>query len=135
MSEHSVRSIVLRALKRYDAMAVENRVKPGTPDVECTLGWIELKFLRSWPKVPNDSAVLLPKFTPQQRVWLLKRSQAGGPCWVLLKVDCDWLLFTGDWAARHLGRSTKELMLAVAVWRCRNKFDGEAFAGCLDGST
>ena len=50
MSESRQRSTVIKALKTLDAMAVENRVKPGTPDVEFIGGWVELKYMSKWPK-------------------------------------------------------------------------------------
>ena len=68
MAEHDQRSTVTKLLKKWDAVAVENPVHPGTPDVNCILGWIELKWLRAWP-VRADTVVKIEHFTRQQRVW------------------------------------------------------------------
>ena len=118
MSESRQRSTVIKALKTLDAMAVENRVKPGTPDVEFIGGWIELKYLRAWPK-NTDIVVRIRHFTPQQRIWLKRRDRMGGQCWLLLQVGRQWLLFNGQTAAVFVGKVNRESLykLALKVWR------------------
>ncbi len=100
------------ALKGTDAMRVENPLLPGTPDVECILGWVELKVAPKWPG--GNAPLKLKHFTPQQRVWLKRRYQKNGRAWVLLHVQGDFLLLTGDAASRVLGKSGRDDLIAAA---------------------
>lgn len=117
MSERLMRGRVTKALRSLDAMAVENPCHPGTPDVNYVEGWIELKWVRKWP-VGEETIVPFPHFTTQQRVFHLRRRQAGGASWVMVQCRREWLLFRGEDAALHLGKITREQMLALAhkVW-------------------
>lgn len=109
-----MRRIVVRLLKPVHAVSVENSCYPGTPDVNCTLGWLELKSNDLWPARPSTIVTLKSEFTPQQRVWMLKRWHAGGACGLLLNVDTDWLWFHGDVAAEHIGHTTRAELLDLA---------------------
>jgi hypothetical protein len=105
-----MRSKVIKALKPLHAIPVENSVHPGTPDVNCLAGWIELKWKRNWPVRPT-TPLRLPHFTSTQKRWLLKRHALGGNSWLLLQVKRDWLLFTAPQAYQLVGQATKsELM-------------------------
>ena len=101
-------------------MRVENAATPGTPDVECTLGWIELKHLEHTPSYGDDGDRMfrLPHFRPAQRAWLAKRSLAGGKCWLLLRAGSTTAIWEGGWAARHLGRTTwaEAAKNAIGLW-------------------
>lgn len=107
MAESDQRGRVNRALRSLDAIAVENKAYPGTPDVNYIGGFVELKWLRSWPRNCDESAVLIPHFTPQQRVWLKRRWRRGGRCWLLLQVRAEWLLFDGLTAGQAVGRISR----------------------------
>lgn len=117
MSEQTQRGTVIAALRSLDAFSVENRVNPGTPDVNFVEGWIECKWLRRWPR-DEEATVRISHFTPQQRAWLRRRWRRGGAAYLLLQVGAHWLLYTGDVAAEHVGRVTKKklLELAIAQW-------------------
>lgn len=117
MAESDQRSTVVKALKKLDAVAVENPAYPGTPDVNYIEGWIELKWLRTWP-ARQDTIVTLKHYTPQQKIFAVRRRRAGGNCWLLLQVRNQWLLFDGAVAAIKLNKSTaKELHDAAhKVW-------------------
>lgn len=124
MSEGDQRGRVVRALKHYDGMAVENRVRPGTPDVAYIGGWVELKWLRRWPKNAEVSHVHLDHFTPQQRVWLKNHWRKGGRAFLLLQANQqDWLLFDGETAAQAVGRVTRDELFARALmtWKGLNE--------------
>lgn len=118
MSEQGMRSRVTKALRQLDAIAVENPVRPGTPDVNYVEGWIELKWLRKWP-VNEETIVPFPHFTTQQRVFHLRRRMAGGNCWVMIQCRREWLLLTGEDAALHLGKTSylQLCTLAHKVWQ------------------
>jgi hypothetical protein len=115
-----MRQIVVSCLRPLDAMSVENSARPGTPDVECELGWLELKEMGRWPKSP-ELPLRVTHFRPGQRVWLKRRWRAGGACYVLLKVKHDWLLFAGDVGADIIGKATQEQLRAAALmtWTSR----------------
>jgi hypothetical protein len=112
-------------------MAVENPILPGTPDVNVSTGaWIELKSMERWPKMPH-TVLRIEHWTPQQRVWHIRRSRVGGETYVLLELveDKHFLLLAGGTAARILGRTTRPELEASAlvVWRTR----GEMRTGLL----
>ena len=112
MSESGQRQRVIRDLKSLNAIAVENPVLPGTPDVNYIEGWIELKWLRSWPV--RDGVVTIPHFTPQQRVWHYRRRKAGGTAWFLLQCKREWLLLDGAVAAMHVNKSTRIELIGLS---------------------
>lgn len=116
MSEQTMRGRVVEALRPLDAVSIENGVGVGTPDVNYAEGWIELKWVRSWPKRP-DTPVVLEHFTREQRRWIDRRSRAGGKVFVLLKVGRDWFLFRGMDAARQLGELPRAGLEALALRR------------------
>lgn len=112
-------------LRTLDPVRVENPMNPGTPDVNITSGWIELKFAERWP--PRGGPLRLEHFTKQQKVWLTKRRLRGGLAFLLLKVgEGEWLLFDGAVAARYLGTATQDQLyrLVVARWT-RKPTEGE----------
>lgn len=117
MSEMRFRQTVVRELKQLDAISVENPVYPGTPDVNFINGWAELKWARDWP-VRKDTLFSIPHYTPQQRVWLLRRWKRGGYSCLILKVGREVLLFRGDVAAELVGRGTQaqHYEAAACVW-------------------
>jgi hypothetical protein len=117
MNEKDLQKRVIHAIRKLDPVPVDNPRKPGTPDVNYIEGWVELKYKDEWPK-RAATLVKFPKFYPQQRVWLVKRSLAGGKCFILLQVDNMYLLYEGGYAAQHFDKMTKDEMIknAVKVW-------------------
>ncbi|RKZ20214.1 hypothetical protein DRQ50_00210 [bacterium] len=119
MSEQGMRKAVTKMLKPLNAISVENPVLPGTPDVNYVEGWIELKWIRAWPK-GEDTPVRIEHYTPQQRVWALRRRRAGGRCWWLLRCRSEWLLLDGADAALVVNtegcNKTKLIEVAVKYW-------------------
>ena len=113
-----VRPVLVAA--KLDPVRVENPIHPGTPDVNLAPGtWLELKCLPEWPVRPA-TPVRIPHYTPQQRVWLMRRwKYAPGSTLLLLEVRADqqWLLFQGDVAAKIVGRvnTAQHRMHASAV--------------------
>lgn len=112
--EQNQRQVLIKALNKrgYDATSVENPACPGTPDVQFIGGWIELKFREKWPK-RADTTVRIEHFTPQQRVWLLRRYMAeiklripDPHCWLLLYVEetREHLLFDAETASRKVAK-------------------------------
>jgi len=114
MSEQGMRGCVVKWLKKWDAISVENRVYPGTPDVNHVHGWIELKWLRSWPK-NSETVVEIDHFTQEQKVWLRRRWRRGGTVYLLLQVRREWLLFTAPEAVLYVGCSTRAELIEHAL--------------------
>lgn len=114
MDESDARTLVLAALRPLDPIYVENAARAGCGDVNYVEGWLELKWLASWPKRP-ETPVNLPEFTPQQRVFLVKRCRAGGQARVLLRVGKSWLLIPGLWAALRLGKGATKSEIVKAA--------------------
>ena len=101
---------------------VENGAGTGTPDVNITLGWIELKQVAEKDIPKREATILhLDHFTAEQRAWLAGRANAKGACWVLLLLGEEWLLFKGMDAALHLGHFTVEATRNLAAYRWREK--------------
>lgn len=101
-----MRQHIIKVLRPFDAISVENSAYPGTPDIWFIEGGIELKWIREWP-LKTETPVRIDHFTQQQRVWLKRRWHYGGNVWLLLCAQGDWLLFDGETAARHVGLVTK----------------------------
>ena len=95
MSERDMRQRVIRALAPLDAISVENRAYPGTPDVNYVGGWLELKWLREWPK-RAESPVVIGHLTQQQKVWLFRRMNKQGNAYLVLQCKKQWLVYLPD---------------------------------------
>jgi len=107
MSESTMKRRLLTALKPLDGIPVENKVRAGTPDVNYIDGWMELKWLRSWPK--RNGVVLLPHYTLGQRLWLRRRGLRGGKAMLVLQVGKQWLFFDWEYSYESVGKTeTKE---------------------------
>lgn len=117
-------------LKGLDPVRVENPMQPGTPDVNITLGWIELKFADGWP--PKGGPLRVDHFTKGQRIWLTRRCRNGGKAWLLLKVgEFEWLLFDGRAAAVYLGHEPRERLYEIVLARWTRKPLLKELQACL----
>lgn len=119
-------------LAGLDPVRVENAVSSGTPDVNCLLGWIELKQIRAEDMPKRASTVVrLDHFTPEQRAWLTRRTHFGGAAWVLLLMAEEWLLFMGRDAAERLGRVNAAETRELACRRWESKPTSEQLQTAL----
>lgn len=91
--------------KKLDMQPHEDKLTQGVPDLSFVNGWLELKYRAKWPRF-SDTVVTIPHFTPQQRQWARRRATAGQPCWLLMQVAEEYLLF-GDGYWRWLGETTR----------------------------
>jgi len=130
MKEAGLRSKVLEILKPMDAVPVENGARPGTPDVNITTGWIELKKVEAWPK-REDTLLRVDHFSPQQKIWIARRERAQGRVWVLLQVGTDYLLLKGGDAVNLLGSSPKDTLMQAAIAHWPKRLNGEELIACL----
>ena len=111
-----MRSKLVKDLKSLHAVPVENGgCRPGTPDINCTLGWIELKWRRGWPV--RDGVVVLPHpYTKVQQLWARRRERAGESVFVLVKIAQCWMLFSSSVASRVLGHTNEEELRQAALF-------------------
>jgi hypothetical protein len=131
MSEAVMRGRVVLALRELDAHAIENPIHPGTPDINYVEGWIELKWLRSWPK-RADTVIPLEHFTKQQRIWLLRRARYNGNVYLLLQVNREWLLIHGRRVA-HIGFLRKQELIGISEKYYPDGLDGSDLCDYLKG--
>lgn len=121
MSEAGMWTLLRPLMKGLDPVRIESHgTAQGIPDVNYSGGWVELKFKECWP--PMGGPLRVEHFTTMQRAWHVKRREAGGRSFVLLKVGAkEWLLFDGAIAAGCLGYVTKELLYRYALVRWERK--------------
>jgi len=115
-----MRQKLVALLKPLHAFAVENGgCHPGTPDINCSLGWIECKATNNWPARSCTPVRLDHEITPQQRIWMHKRARVNGKAWVMLNIRGEWMLFCGIIAAENVGKATREELyeLAIRTWK------------------
>lgn len=129
-AESRMRQRVRLALRGLDPISIENPVHPGTPDLNYVEGFVELKVAEKWPE-RTTTILRIPHFTPQQRVWLMRRVRAGGRAFLLLRVDGDWFLFRGDRAAEIVGRGTRAELEAAAIGRWETSLNDEQLRALL----
>lgn len=122
-----LRPKVLELLRpRVAAFAVENIVDNGTPDVHCTLGWIELKVGEA---PARESTRVNFGMLPTQRVWHRRWREFGGRSWTLCLLetasDDIHMLHDGHWSAEHMDQATVDDLRRSAIgwWPIRPTAD------------
>ena len=117
MSENkTTRANLVRVLKPLGAMPVENRVRSGTPDVNYKGGWIECKYMKTWPKGADKNPVRFPHpLLQSQKIWIAKRSAIGGTVLVCAKVSNEWFFWDGVFAAKNFEKMTRPEMRENAL--------------------
>lgn len=117
MAERSLWLYLKNGMKNsWDATRHEDRLSPGVPDISYGInhinGWLELKAINAWPKNPM-TIVRIQGFTNQQKAWLFNRGCMGGHCWLLIRVERTYLLFS--WLQVNLiGTLVKSQMRSIA---------------------
>lgn len=114
--ESLMRRALVQAMRKagLDPVPVENAISSGTPDVNYVGGWLELKVLQV-PKIP-ETPVKAPHFTADQKNFIIRRTNAGGRCHVVLRCRKKWLVLDGLTAVSILGSSP----ISVLVTSRRN---------------
>tara|TARA_R100001377_G_scaffold66562_1_gene41808 strand:- start:298 stop:732 length:435 start_codon:yes stop_codon:yes gene_type:complete len=112
-------------LKMY---RVENKVMKGMPDVhyidtQGNSGWIELKFLESWPK-----KVLSIGLRMNQSLWLTSYARNKGNCWVLLKVGRDYTALIKGEEADKLFRPSRKEFFGCVLWSKKGNLSKDDWA-------
>ena len=103
MSESATRHITTTSLNPYGRLyPIEVKITSGIPDYAYALrrrnrttdGWLELKFLLSWPKRPA-TPVRIPSLKLRQVLWQERHHAIGGRVSTILQVGRGtYLLFT-----------------------------------------
>ena len=94
---------------KWDVTRIESSSGNGVPDVSFgvrnTNGWMELKYIPTWPK-RSTTPVKLP-LTPEQRLWIRRRGQISGSVWVLCRIEDMFFLLNHDDASEACDGWTK----------------------------
>lgn len=95
MNEASVWQYIKAGMAgRWLATRLESSSGNGVPDVVFSMpninGFLELKYIKEWPKRP-DTKVKLP-LRPEQKLWISTRGKMGGNVWVLCRIEDDFFL-------------------------------------------
>ena len=111
---------------------VENRVMKGMPDVhyirEGKSGWIELKYLKAWPKNRVSTGLKL-----NQCLWLKEYNEHKGDCWILLRVGRDYTgLIHGREAKKIFDRPSSGQILDLMTWGKRGNLTDEDWQELAD---
>lgn len=137
--ESGQRATVIRILAPLHAIAVENAVGIGTPDVFFIGGCLELKSCDAWPRGKDTilrKGVDKKGFTTLQRLFAIKRRRAQGFHCVCLKVDRDWFLVEGALAAQHLGIDWTRRDISRNAWKVwLGGLNSDEFLECITEAT
>lgn len=95
----STESTLWRYLKtgmtgKWLATRIESCAGNGVPDVAYTVknkhGWMELKYIKEWPK--RESTKIKLPLRPEQKLWIATRGKLADGVWVMCKIDNDYYL-------------------------------------------
>jgi len=121
MSEATMRSNLVKALEKLDAVPIEMRMRAGTPDVNYIGGWIECKYLKFWPKNADTSPVIFGhELTKEQGLWGRRRCLRGGSSWVVAQVSRDWFWFSTIVARENFNKMTRPDMHSLCAFHQKN---------------
>ncbi len=138
MSEATMRSNLVKTLKPLDALAIESpSTGLGIPDVNFIGGWIECKWLRTWPKGCDTRPVRFGHpLTKEQQVWLWRRETRGGLALVAAQVSRSWFF----WSGKHIKENklwdnmTRPQMIKEAVFYSPNGLEKQRLRDFLSGN-
>lgn len=120
--------------RRWMANRIESSTSAGIPDVEFAVsgasGWVELKSLKKFPSW-TDTNVSIPHLTADQRLWFKTRLKFKRDCWLLVRCEGDYFLFTGE-QVPNIGKWTEQQWRdnAHRVWG--GGVDFEDLTHCLE---
>ncbi len=90
---------------------------PGIPDVNYAEGWIEAKWMKTWPKKAETEPVRFGHpLTLEQGIWLWQRRLAGGSAFCCCQVERSWFFFDGMTIRKRFDLMTRPEMIAEAVF-------------------
>lgn len=136
MSEDAFKHYIIEGMgRRWDYQRHEDRYSEGIPDFSYALegvnGWIETKYVKSFPSDPKRE-LILHHFTPSQVNWLRKRGSYGGHCFVFIQVGKEYFLFSSYYARTLRHGANREFYTSNSVAWWENSIDFEKLAFLLD---
>lgn len=133
MSEKNFWQYLRRKMKQsgWHVSRHEDSVTLGIPDISFGIdgigGWIELKYLKNWPKQKNTK-VKIHHLTMLQCKWLYSRGLTSGNCWIFVQIEKDYLLYPWNQAyCLRNGDWTKAEMFENAYGHWKNKLNIDEF--------
>jgi len=129
VTEAEFRSLVVKMLAPLAAFPVENLVDDGTPDICCSVGWIETKLGES-PK--RDVSRVAIKVRDSQRTWHRRWRRTGAKSLTLTLVDdVEWYLHDGN-KINDLGNmSLSDMRITAFTWWSRQPEPSELVRSLL----
>lgn len=119
---------------RWDAQSHEDRYSVGIPDLSYGArgvnGWIELKRVLKWPKMP-ETPVKIDHLTANQVNWLKKRGRRAGHCYILIQVDAEYFVFPFHEARRVRAGITREKFSEFCVLHMSGSLDPDKLIECI----
>lgn len=120
------------------ATRIESSAGHCIPTVAYTVdrmhGWLELKYIKEWPKIPVTK-VALP-LRPEQKLWINTRGKLGRNVYVLCKIENEFFLLNHRAAIESSeGWTRKEwhnTAYLTGYWK--NKIDFEEFYYSIRGA-
>lgn len=130
MSEKTFQREVINLLRKHGHVQKHNDITPGIPDLSARLRepynadvWIELKF---GVKPARPASIVRMELYPAQKLWLTRRGQAGGECFVLVRVPPVTILYGWEAGCRVVGVSCFEDLIDSGdypIWRSKPTAD------------
>lgn len=113
--------------KHFQATRIESSAGNGVPDVAFTIptkhGWIELKYIKEWPKRPT-TLVKLP-LRPEQKQWIESRGKLADNVWVICRIADIFYILDHKEAVMLCEGGTRDMweVLCTRSWSKRIDFD------------
>jgi hypothetical protein len=116
----TLRTGLLKAEPKIFLQRHEDKLINGLPDVHYCYkgrnGWIELKYLKEFPKKKN-TPISIKHLTEFQLNWINNYLTYGGHVWILLRIEKEILLIKGVYAQR-----LKNILREDLYTICANKW-------------
>ncbi len=131
MNEASFKRYIKNGLKmRAKVQHIESPYTAlGIPDTFFSMsnkvaGWIEFKFMKSFPK-RKTTVIKLTNVTKEQKLWILVHGRLNRRTFLFLKVGKDEYLLYDCYSTQKIGNLTADGMLryALAYWHGRVNFE------------
>ena len=130
MVERDIQRRLIHQLRHIDARSIEDAFSSGIPDINTAYGWIELKFIRAYPK-RDSTPIKIHHFTANQKLFLFRRwSVLQGGAFLLVRIEKDWFLFAGK-DSYDIDTWTHDEWKSKALWSCHKRMNIKGLVACL----
>ena len=120
---------------QWYAQRIENRVGISTPDVYFThpevWGWVELQVATLPTR--DDGIFRIPRWTPNQRIWMENHAKFGGYSWLVVQLTCcnRVLVMRDRQALQAVDHWTRTEILERVPFIVRGKTQGRSLLDAL----